>query len=424
MIIIAGAGVTGLWLAKKLGHLKPLVISQDVGGLLGQYEEGGFTFDYGGHVYSPLDERVRDIMKRAGAIAHERQAVYLSDDLRHIPYPVQDHADQIGLTTKRLSFSSPPTNLKEWGYAQFGFNFYEKWYQPFNARVWSIDPVEMDVDWVRNRVKIEPSEDPKEWGPNASFLYAPGKEIIKVMRAEAKAAGAKFLKATIHDVIIDRHILHLTETAKPDYYKYDQLYWTLPISALSPQVGFEYDSFRSNRVRTFGIGLRDVLTSSPFHWAYCNVDSICHRITWLSRYHPTMSPNGKDSLLVELPYRHVLASWIPRMHRKISSPNEVIHRSLAQRVLKEAGFGFIKESDIEVSMMGDAMGYPIPTVGIRDVVAEVKRRLLQYGVMTAGRWGSWGYFNLDHCFNDAEAAINIPTDGVIPYLRSLHYYGG
>lgn len=437
-VVIVGAGVTGLRIAKLLGDKKPLLVSWDMGGMLGSYEEKGFTFDFGGHVYTTADEVLTGIMKKSGGIKHERKAVYIKQpDAIHVPYPVQDHADLLGISVEPdplLEHLKPFHNMQGLGNAYFGRRFYNDFFAPFNRRVWCVDPVEMDADWIANRVKL-PSEKKESWGPNAEFWYAPSADIINTMVIEANEAGAEIWSGfKVEELNLRKKQIRFkpTKGSKPEMIEYKVLYWTLPIRDLAIKIGISPFAFRSNNILAVGIGLRDILPWDHFNWAYFDVELRPHRMTLLGRYHPKMSPNGKDSLLIEFPYAG--PHWPEpdfASKRFFGQPEYAksiaVHRNVAMRALDEAMIFDIEARYVEVAMMSKTLGYPIPTIGIRNIVAEAKIRLLKDSVFTAGRWGSWGYFNLDHCFADARAAvgasITMCEEEIEEYLYSRFYYG-
>jgi protoporphyrinogen oxidase len=430
-VVVAGAGITGLRLGKLLGDLgaEPLIVSWDCGGLIEQYTDEGFHFDYGGHVYTPVDPDVRNLMEKSGAVEHDRNAVYLAKNGIVYPYPVQDHVN-----VKTHNFHKVPeaVNMQELGRYAFGGHFYDWFFGPFNRRVWTVDPIEMDVDWIKNRVKLPAphSGEGKKWGPNATFLYAQGTSITLNLIRDVNKSGGSIIHGKVDGVDLERKRLLVSNVKNTRHIEYETLFWTLPISKLSPLVGISSSAFLMNHVLSVGIGFRDILPYD-FHWAYFDVKLSPHRVTLLSRYHPRNSPNGKDSLLIEYPHR-----WpdypLPRLFapslqmRTDYTTNEAVHRNVGAKVLENANLD-IKPQLIEVVSVGNAPGYPIPTKGIRGIVAETKKRLIPHSIYTAGRWGSWGYFNIDHCFKDAQAAIGWSVtaleDEYDEYLYSRFYYG-
>ena len=54
--------------------------------------------------------------------------------------------------------SPEPANLEEWGYHAFGRSISEKYFLPYNRKIWKTEPREMGLDWV-GRVPKPPVED-------------------------------------------------------------------------------------------------------------------------------------------------------------------------------------------------------------------------------------------------------------------------
>jgi len=436
-IIVVGGGITGLHIAaclRKLVSGRITMITQDIGGLLSSYEDKGFRFDYGGHVYTPEDAQTKNLLIEAGAITHERKAVYLHHEGR-VPYPVQDYADKLGIKLQR-SKKYDPCTLHGWALNTFGPGFYEKFFNPFNRRVWTMDPIEMSSDWVKDRVKT-PQEKKDKWGPNAIFLYAPGTQIIGKLKERTFGGSSprvELLRGKVDEVDIARKRVYIVpETGHASWIDYDVLFWTGKLKKLSPQVGISADAFLYNRVLSLGIGLMDVVEAfgiEPFHWAYFDVRDIPHRVTLLSFYHHDMAPPGKDSLLVEFPVRwgyRDMPTWVAPIlfSQRNFVEHEATHRNMPLRALQGTNIR-LRKQDIDTCHVGMVDGYPIQTIGLRQIVAETKRRLMFHGVYTAGRWGSWGYFNINHCFADAEAAVNVAAQpietNIENYLHARFYY--
>ena len=51
-----------------------------------------------------------------------------------------------------------PTNLEEWGYSTFGRSIADKYFLPYNRKIWKTEPREMGLEWV-DRVPKPPMED-------------------------------------------------------------------------------------------------------------------------------------------------------------------------------------------------------------------------------------------------------------------------
>lgn len=410
--LIVGAGASGLSLASRVND-QPLVLSQSpIGGLISSNHRGEFIFDYGGHVYTPDDPTVVALMRKAGATFHEDRKAYFGQAM--IPYPVQDHADQLDLVAGPENPGKIPVrNFVDYCRAQLGTDFTEKFMVPFNRRVWQIDPRKMDFDWVEGRVKVK-TEPREHWGMNASFYYAPGDQLVEVLKQDALGNGATIEMATLLSIDGDKHIATFLGGDEKEVFtvKYGRIFVT---------TDYFTSDLPSNSIATIGVGLSGYMYhETPFHWMYCDLDSYVHRVTWLSRYHPGMAPKGHDSLLLEIPFRGV-----PPLDAYVicNSRPDVNRIEEAQRILKNAGFNFNLGS-IETVWGAITPGYPIPTLGSRRIVSNRKQVLAKEQIFLAGRWGAHGYFNLQHIFKDADAVVDFAEHGAsqLEYLNSSFYY--
>lgn len=431
--IVCGAGITGLNLAAKWKRLtgdRVLVLSEDIGGMLGTFGEQGYTFDFGGHVYTRGHPELSELLSNSGVVEHDRIALYHQGDGILLDYPVQDHADEMGI---KLEGSPQPyrgQSLEEFIVGTFGWDFYDKWYTPFNERVWTTHPRHMDCDWIHGRIKLD-REPTKAWGPNAQFYYAPGERIVETLRRRATIAGVEFKRGTILKVDVKTRTIHVAEGIEQRKYTAKRIFWTLPLPSLMSQVGLPTEKFISNRVRSIGVGLKRV-TAPEFHWLYCRVGAPVHRITKLSGYHWSMAPMGCDSYLFEIPWRdtqYPLPLFVEgHFQDRAHTDFRAAHYRTGYDVMKMSGLlqidPSIRQADIATVMMGECIGYPVPILGVRAAVAEAKSRLMKHDVYTAGRWGSWGYFNLDHNLDDVNACIDWVYNPIDPhtYKWSPFYY--
>jgi protoporphyrinogen oxidase len=407
--LIVGGGFTGLELASRMPG--SLIITPEIGGLIGSVKQAGFTFDYGGHVYTTTDPRIDAIMQSSGATkVDDRLAFFVKrwgGDFEWIPYPVQERPDLLGLSIVPEP-EVVPANLESFMIKTFGHDFYEKFMHPFNRRVWTTEPRDMDFDWIDGRVELPSERSEKKWGMNSQFYYAPGDEIIATM--ERRLANTNIEIGNVISANVPAHTLAYASATREhsQEVKYDRLFVTTKM--FSDTLGAH--GMVSNYVLCVGVGLKRRL-EHPFHWIYPDFYSRIHRVTLLSRYHPSMAPKGQDSLLLEIPMGSI---------ETISNVFSFEPDSIAD-ALNNIGLDEIDEKDIATVWWSYGMGYPIQTVGVRNVVADLKLELLEDQVMLCGRWGSHGYFNLQHLLQDVDATMSV-LDGDDPdnYLHSRFYY--
>lgn len=429
-LVVVGGGITGMWAAleaAKQGHDVALVTADLTGGLITTVNFAkGARADLGGHVYTARDQRVVDLMEAAGGTYHERQAVYMGDD-GYVPYPVQDHPDLLGTVIKPEP-SFPDDTLEGWARNRFGGRFLQDWYNPFNERVWTIETHMMSSDWVKDRVKA-PTESKEAWGPNASFIYAPGSSIVDVMLQRLEEAGVNIIVGYVESADVKARRLDVTEpNMERMIVGYDTCIWTIHPGHLADQVQVNVPLV-SNILHTLAIYSDVSPDTYDWHWAYGNIGSHTHRITNLARYHHTIAPRGRSVFILELPYRpgfNRLPSFalsVDTATKKDSYSVLYIHEESVREWLRDAGLNELIGSATYARVLR-FVGYPIPLLGLRDRMAELKRALFGHGITVAGRWGDWGYYNVEHCMTSAEHAIRalgapLPYD---EYLHSSFYY--
>lgn len=414
--LIVGGGMSGLSLGSHPSLKGSLIVAKyPLGGLIHNTLADGFSFDFGGHVYTTTDDNVTKLMTEANAQFHEsRKAFY--DCRLMIPYPVQDNAGKLGLaiTPDKREVTN---NLYDYFLREFGFAFTQYFLRPFNERVWSTPIEQMDFDWVDGRVK-RPSESKSNWGMNSSFYYARGSAIADVMLGRVLANNSSIVEGTMVSVSEKEHTVTFVDGENnPAEVEYNRMFCTSP---------YFLPTLKRNSVVSIGIGLKHKLDFPEFDWLYCNVRSFVHRVTLLSRYAEGLAPEGCDSLLLEIPtfYFNQLNDAVIGITYQLGTPESRL--SKAKNILIGAGFSpkLVEAMDISTVWGDITPGYPVPTVGSRDEVAKMKSFLSPNDIYLTGRWGAHGYFNLQHIFADADATVKYASGlgNDDDYLNSSFYY--
>ena len=156
------------WHLKEPGHSDYVILEScsSAGGLAStETDESLFLWDMGGHVifshYEYFDNLL-DVVNEDWCY-HKREAfVWMKG--RFIPYPLQNnlhHLPEEELQTcldglvqvERLKkIDSPVTNFDEWLEKSFGSGLSDLFLRPYNRKVWGVDPVEMNAQWVGERI--------------------------------------------------------------------------------------------------------------------------------------------------------------------------------------------------------------------------------------------------------------------------------
>jgi len=421
--IILGGGLSGLTLLKELSG-DAILITKNVGGLIQNYvTPNGFSFDLGGHVYNSSNPDIEEVMNVIPNTLHSHRKSWwirsgTFNESEKYTFPVQSSMRSLVTDTPQDTSWSP--NLEDYSIKIFGEAFTEEFFRPFNERVWTTALSDLDVDWVKGRVQHPREFSDKNWGLNSSFYYAPGSEIVKYF---LKDFSNNIINGTVLSVNLgDKTVRYQDDLSGVIYYvKYNRLIDTTGRFLEGESI------LRRNYIAYFGVGVE----GSPaydFHWCYGPFDQSVHRVTLLSSYHPGLAPSGTHSYLMEIPFSSEYRSpWIISVLLRAmkTKPNSSILKFAASAALRTAGFPIEKEKVIDV-WAKVSLGYPVPMVGSRKVVAQIKEKLFNQNVFLAGRWGAHGYWNWEHIVTDARVVRRLlndySQDNLNHYLTSDFYY--
>jgi len=325
-------------------------------------------------------------------------AVPDSDASSHGADP-KDHASSGKVATLA---QRAPANFEEFIYQTWGAGVAKHFAVPYNTKLWTVPPREMETSWLGGRVPmpnldemiegaLEPVMAPV--GPNARFGYP--------LRGGFQALMDGFLPHLESTLMLGRTITGVSVTKRQvtlsdgHRLRWKRLVSTLPLPQLVTLLGDE----APERVRTAAAGLRHVSVRcvnigvgradlTDKHWIYYPEDTIFHRIFVQGNASPYNNPAGGFGLTCEITYSP-------------TKPLPVDGDALIQRCIAEC---------IEVGMI--AADDPILTASIVDMpyayvlydharatnVETIRAWLLAHDVILAGRYSEWEYYNSDHAF--------------------------
>jgi protoporphyrinogen oxidase len=197
-IVIIGAGLTGLsaayHLEKKGYHdYKLFEMNSTPGGLCRTVKQGGFSFDYTGHLLHINDDYFRTFLNTVIPPSllekHTRRSYIFSHDT-YTPYPYQKFL--YGLPKKvildcirgfalRNRSTTEPRTFHEWVLKHFGEGLGEHFFFPYNSKLFATNAKWTHPSWTGRfvpQVKIQDLikgayKKPKQEavGYNGSFIY-------------------------------------------------------------------------------------------------------------------------------------------------------------------------------------------------------------------------------------------------------------
>jgi protoporphyrinogen oxidase len=392
------------------------------GGLAASFlDERGFTWDVGGHVlfshYDYFDAAMDELLGKDGWLHHERESwVWIRD--RFIPYPLQNNIHRLppgdldtclaGLARADRNAGAEAKNFREWVLATFGRGLADVFMLPYNFKVWGYPSELLNTAWVGERVAVTDlnrvldnvvhRRDDVSWGPNNTFRFPARGGTGAIWRACASRLEQQRLHFNTRAVNVDVGRRVVTTDSRTTF-RFDVLISTIPLRELirlSAQAqftelaesGLVYSS--SNIV---GIGLKG---KPPHHlrtkcWMYFPENNCpFYRVTVFSNYSPHNVPDidRNWSLIAEIsesPHKPVAAAQLLE---------QVTGGLLATRLIER------RQDIISTWQFRTCYGYPTPSLGRDEALAEIIPFFEQHQVFSRGRFGMWKYevSNQDHTF--------------------------
>jgi protoporphyrinogen oxidase/glycosyltransferase involved in cell wall biosynthesis len=443
--IVVGAGPTGLSAACHLGAGSLLLErGPSVGGWCRSIQEGGFTFDYAGHIMFSKDPYVLELyQKLLGDNVHwqEREAWIHSKGV-YTRYPFQGALYGlppevlkeciVGAIEARFgslkagpckALNAPrepaaPRNFEEFIYKVWGAGVAKHFAIPYNRKLWAVPLDEMETSWLGGRVPLPDLEEmiegalspaPKPMGPNARFGYplrggfqALMDGFLPLLKGELR------LRSEVRAVSPEQHLLQLTDGTR---YRYANLISTLPLPKLVEAIGAEAPeevraaaaALRHVSVRCVNLGVGRARLSDK-HWIYYPEDTVFHRIFLQGNASPHCSPPDGFGLTCEITYSQ---------HKPLPCEGSALVRRCIEDCRR---VGMLREDDriVVANQVDLPIAYVVYDHERAANVERIRDWLLQHDIILAGRYAEWEYYNSDHAFiagrNAAEQAQGVSAE--------------
>ncbi len=428
--LILGAGLTGLSCAYHLGGDYLLVEKEDEpGGIVRtRTRQGGFLCDGTGHWLHLRNEAMKALVQKLlpGQLAeHERKAVIHLHGA-YTPYPFQAntyglprevvldcllgllkarHPEDFGLAPA----TTPPQNFREWIVRCFGEGIARHFMVPYNEKLLGVSLDELRPEYAERFIPRPSLEDVlkgalgfsrESLGYNAKFVYPREGGISALPRA---LAGALELPPRYRTTVTRLELSSRTATLSDGrQVRYERLLNTAPLPRLlalladaPPEVHAAAGQLRATTVHYYDIGVRgsgDI--ASQHHWVYFpEPQFVFYRAGSYSAVHAGAAPPGCRSYYVEM------SGGAAELLKK---PKE-----LQQRVLADLRKARILSDQDEVLFM-ELCEIPYAYVIFDQNYERCRKVLFDYlasqGILTAGRWGGWGYGGMEDALLDGKAA--------------------
>lgn len=413
---ILGGGVSGVCLATQLADCEVLEKSARIGGLCGSVMEEGFTFDAAGpHIMFSKNKAVLGHMVEVlGDNVHQKRRenkIWFKGSLVKYPFengladlPKEDCFECI-LGYLQNPWTKQPENLEEWSYATFGAGISDRYFLPYNRKIWNHDPSKICLEWVE-RIPKPPMEDVLKSAIGIStegYLHQLHFSYPKTGGYEALVHG--FAARAKGPVRTGREVLRVSggpgawkvETAQ-GVETYETLVSTLPIHELArvwdgfPAAGREaLGRLRYNSLINVLIGVK-VAERHPWTALYVpDMDIASHRISFMCNFSEHCAPEGHEAVMAEI----------------TTNPGDGIHElpdeAVIARVLSDLErMGIVRPGDVVYRRaIRFEYGYPVYDLDYFEQVGKLRGAVAEAGVHLLGRFAQFDYINSDVCVERA-----------------------
>lgn len=463
--LIVGGGPSGLSAGLHLADPDFLLAEKHdrTGGLCRSIIQDGFTFDYAGHIFFTNDKYVdglfRDVLRGNFHEQRRESWVHLYDAYQRYPFQgnlyglppevVKECLLGVIEASRHDAIASGnghangdrlprPANFLEWSRRTFGEGITRHFMQPYNFKVWGIDPARMSSDWIAGRV-LTPSLDEViegavargkgDDGPNARFGYplrGGCEAFVAGLADRVRARGGSF--ATSRTLVkIDPKRKRATfrvedpgsTQARLETMGYETLYPSVPLPDLiraidgAPEaVRHAAEALPSTAVVCVNLGInREKVTEK--HWIYYPEGQdkfIFQRIFVQSNASPFAAPPGHSGLTFEISH----SKYKPLPVR-------------GKRALIDACVSGLKRTDLwregDEVVFEQVLGMPhayIPFTPERQGNLDVINAYLHgQGIYPVGRFGEWKYLNQDGAILSAKRVVEAVQSGEMPRRATL-----
>jgi len=397
-IAVIGGGVSGVVMAKMLSDFADVTVfegNDKIGGLVrcDQLPQGLYH-KLGGHVFNTKSEEVSKWFwgnfDRDSEFFHlTRSARILLDDTI-IGYPIEDHLYQMDPVVSKaviedllqLFRSGSPTavNFKEFLMVTFGKTLCERYFFPYNEKIWRCDLASIPLGWLEGKLPMPKIHDVML----SNFLRKEESTMVHSRFYYPKKGGSQFVVDRLAaglDVRLGEPVSRLDRSADGRWMinggsvGYDRVVYTGDIRRLDNVAGVFSDCPELRRLKS--------LKTRGITNAFCYCDTVstswlylpeakfkANRIIYTGAFSPFNNGSERMTCVVEFVYgeeRENIADDLRRLPGNLEL--------------------------IALNHVEDA--YVIQESDTRDVVSGLKRSVQDRGLFLHGRFAEWEYYNID-----------------------------
>ena len=425
MIGILGGGISGISLAAHLdANVEVLEKRARIGGLCGSIIDQGFTFDAAGpHIMFSKNKDVLNLMvKVLGDNVQQRRRenkIWFKGRLVKYPFendlaslPKEDNFDCIYGYIVNPHANEKASNLAQWSYATFGEGISDKYFIPYNRKIWNYDPAQIGLEFV-SRIPKPPMEDVLKSSigiPTEGYLHQ--LHFYYPIEGGYEAVVHAFAKGVKGEIATSTQVTKVERDGKKwivnGQRAYDTLVSTLPIHELlgvwrdAPKEAREAAArLRYNSLINVLLGCRDD-AGHPYTAVYIPEPSIIfHRISFPQNFSPRNVPHGGSAVMAEITANAGDGVWE-------MTDEQILERTIADL----ANVGFINPDRIVYRrVVRFQYGYPVYDLDYSKNVKTLRESVAATGLRLLGRFAQFDYINSDVCVERALALASELRNG-------------
>ena len=432
--VILGAGLAGLSAAYALqrageDHWQIYERESRVGGLARTIEIEGYRFDFGPHILFTIDremeELIRDLLGENFHAQERRAYIYHRAHDLYTPFPFQAHLYGlpveivkeclVGLTeavAKQAAGEFAPTNYEAWMRGFFGEGIAEHLMIPYAKKIWTVEPSTMDFSWIGRRVPTPDVErivrgaltdDVAQVGATSHFWYTREGGIEPLPAALGERVKNIHLDRTAERIELpEKQVVFSDGEVVP----FENLIYSLPLPFIPrfipntpPEVERACQGLRYQGIYCVNLGI-DREHISDKHWIYFYEDQFpFHRLSLPANFSPDTVPAGKSSIATEVAF-----SEERPLDRDTAVEKTIDALIEAKLITRDDNISLVHTEQIHPA-------YVIYDLDHASNVTLIREWLAEYGIQTAGRFGEWQYFNMDHSMRSGKSAAERIVEG-------------
>ncbi len=398
-IAIIGAGVSGLTAAQLLkGNADVVVFEKEskAGGLIKCERINGSLFQTcGGHVFNTKNQDVLDWFWKRFDKENEfhktdRNSVIFLPNGQQIPYPIENFAYMLEEQAQKTLICDllkiaedgeyQASNFQDFLQHRFGETLYKLYFEPYNKKVWRRSLADVPIDWLSGKLPMPTVE---EIIYN-NFNRVAEKQFVHSTFFYEKQNGSQLIVDRLSEGVNIRNNASIEQVERVgdkwhvNGEAFDEVIFCGNIKDIPSVVkGVDIDAFAQPIEELQYHGTTAVfceIDANPYSWIYLPDEwYAAHRIICTGNFatsnNGALAPN-RITATIEFTDAISEEAIMENLKRMPLHPKYITHKY-------------------------NQYTYPIQQKDTREMIAALKRKLLENGFYVTGRFADWEYYNID-----------------------------